>query len=59
MKANAVKWETVSADYIDKAICTPTFRECLKRYIELKEKIFYLEKLMRLNPDTRFYEKQS
>ena len=37
MKANAVKWETVSADYIDKAICTPTFRECLKRYIELKE----------------------
>lgn len=38
MKANAVKWETVSADYIDKAICTPTFRECLKRYIELKEK---------------------
>ncbi len=40
MKANAVKWETVSADYIDKPYVPPTFRECLKRYIELKEKSF-------------------
>lgn len=40
MKANAVKWETVSVDHIDNAIRKPSFRECLKRYIELKEKKF-------------------
>ena len=38
MKANAVKWETVSADYIDKAICTPHIQGMFKTVYRIERK---------------------
>lgn len=38
IKAQSTKWETAPDDFIKKCISKPPFRECLKRYIKLKEK---------------------
>lgn len=38
MEVGAVKWETAPADFIKDIVCKPSFRDCLKRYIELKGK---------------------